>query len=425
MNQSLKQCSERNTLTDTTVHVVAPILLQYVLWVLLNARKKMITELYFLARDGYYMHQFAVQICQTYKIPIHCHYLHCSRKAWRVPSYHLDTKQAIHYICLGGKDIVLDKIFDRACLSGTEKNAMEKELGVMRTHKYNYVQLQELKKILETNQTFLAYMNQHSKEQYDNTIGYLMQEGLFRNTNYAIVDSGWTGSMQHTLGTLLKSKGKDVRSLQGFYFGMYQIPKQQYGTYHTYYFSEKDHILRKTLFNNNVFEVVYSAPEGMTTEYYRDTHKMVPKLFTEKNQNYDFLICEENYFRAVLNEAVKIEDFATLCTIVDEKMTRQLLTEFMGYPTKEEAELYGNLSFSDDITEKYLYPLAEDMSYEDFKSQLFLRKVFRIFSKKERSKTESVWMEGSISKANKQHEKYRKYVMYNKYMRYVKMGIGK
>lgn len=402
---------------------MAPVLLQYVLWVLVSARKKKIRELYFLARDGYFMYQYAVKICEKYKIPIQCHYLYCSRQAWRVPSYHLDRKQAMDYICLGGKELILDKIFDRACLVESEKCAMELELGAERAKTYSYLQLQELKTILFANKTFLTYMMQHSKEQYDHTIGYLMQEGLFRNSDYAIVDSGWTGSMQHILATLLKSRGKDTSSLQGFYFGMYQIPKQPFGKYHTYYFSEKDHILRKTFFNNNVFEVVYSAPEGMTTSYYRQGHNIVPKLFTANNINNEFIIRQGKYLSIFLDVALEQNSFITLCSTMDQTITKRLLKEFMVYPTMEEAHLYGNLLFSDDITEQYLYQLAENMSCEEVKSQLLLRKVGTILSKKQRCGIESVWMEGSISKASQQQEKYRKYIICHKYLRYVKIGI--
>ena len=79
----------------------------------------------------------------------------------------------------------------------------------------------------------------HSKEAYDTTITYFQQEGLFETCKYAIVDSGWTGSLQVTLNHLLDSAEQTKkRNIEGFYFGLYELPKQvEENAYHTFYFA--------------------------------------------------------------------------------------------------------------------------------------------------------------------------------------------
>lgn len=60
-------------------------LLPYVCWILEQASKKEISDLYFISRDGYVLKRMADIIIQNMELAIKTHYLYGSRESWRAP----------------------------------------------------------------------------------------------------------------------------------------------------------------------------------------------------------------------------------------------------------------------------------------------------------------------------------------------------
>lgn len=67
--------------TDTTVSMTAPVLLNFVYWVLEQAEADGISTLFFLARDGYILKLIGDKLAQAYFPTIKCKYFYCSRGA--------------------------------------------------------------------------------------------------------------------------------------------------------------------------------------------------------------------------------------------------------------------------------------------------------------------------------------------------------
>ena len=133
------------------------------------------------------------------------------------------------------------------------------------------------------------YIDSHSKEAYGTAIGYLTQEGLLEPVPYALVDSGWIGTIQQSIEHLLRQKQPD-RKLEGYYFGLYEIPEgEERENYHSFYFTPWGEIKRKVHFSNSLFEAVFSAPEGMTLSYRTEGEKdkiiYVPVTDSRENLN--------------------------------------------------------------------------------------------------------------------------------------------
>ena len=60
----------------------------------------------------------------------------------------------------------------------------------------NYHEVMQLKDRLKKIPLLFHYIDSHSKEAYGTAIGYLTQEGLLEPVSYALVDSGWIGTIQ-------------------------------------------------------------------------------------------------------------------------------------------------------------------------------------------------------------------------------------
>ena len=57
----------------------------------------------------------------------------------------------------------------------------------------------QLKDRLKKIPLLFHYIDRHSKEAYGTAIGYLTQEGLLEPVSYALVDSGWIGTIQQSI----------------------------------------------------------------------------------------------------------------------------------------------------------------------------------------------------------------------------------
>jgi hypothetical protein len=66
---------------------------------------------------------------------------------------------------------------------------------------------------------FKNVLTGEAEKQRNLLVAYLRQEGLFSGVADAIVDVGWKGNLQDSLGTILEEEGRR-RPVIGFYIGL-------------------------------------------------------------------------------------------------------------------------------------------------------------------------------------------------------------
>lgn len=406
---------------DTSLYLYAflPVVIKFVGWVLDEAAAAGKQRLYFLSRDGFQMYQIALKLAKLRGLSVECRYLHVSRYAMRVPEYHLNPTKCLDKICVGGIDVTLEKILGRAAL--TVEEAVEIIFAIGWQDRYrdilNYRQIQELKKTLRQQKKLQQYMEAHSAEEYQNTMGYLKQEGLLSEASYAIVDSGWTGTLQQSIQTLLRSSNPDI-SLEGYYFGLYELPGEaDPALYHAYYFSPEKGLSRKVHFSNSLFETICSSKEGMTVGYSNRDGSYVPRTDLTEHPNREQM--EENlqaleyflhYYREPEGGNAPMES--------EKKMIEKLFHAFMAKPTELAVKAYGDNLFSDDVLESDLKKVAAELTEEEIMDQRLIRKLFILSGIRKNPIHESAWIEGSIVrygeniKSNLYHARLYKYFLY-------------
>lgn len=412
-------------------NVLAPVLLEYIKWVLWEAKRNGKERLYFLARDGYQMYLAAKELCKLWNLKIDCRYLKVSRYAVRVPEYHILGKRCLERICIGGIDVTFAKIMGRAALTEAEGKEIAKLCGYSECYEkiMNYQEVMHLKQILAEIPLFFEYVNRHSAAAYHNTIGYFKQEGLFDAYSYALVDSGWTGTIQQSIKNLLKQEQSAMR-LEGYYFGLYEIPKmEKREDYHSFYFSPWGEIRRKVHFSNCLFEAVFSAPEGMTLSYRKksdgQTVKYIPVLDSRESQNKECIKNYVSWLKNYLELYVRYTDGSFLAaenTVweADVRIVEGLLAKFMGEPTRFETEAYGNLLFSDDVKEDDSRSVCAKLSEQEIKDQHFFSKLCIMLGLKKTVLKESAWIEGSIVSNGKNRKKNLRHAVMYKYFIYIR-----
>ena len=372
-----------------------PILFSFVNFVIEDANKKGLERLYFLSRDGYQMYLIAKWIVKVLGLEIECRYLKVSRYSMRVPGYHIDIDEAIESLCTSGIDVTLEKILKRGALTEKECAEVESELGLSakKNKKLRYAEVVAYKEILKKSETLRKYIRSHSKETYDPAFAYLKQEGLFES-NYAIVDSGWVGTLQLSIERLLRSKGADIY-VTGYYFGMYDYPDEIKGDkaykdrFNTFFFSPTKGLWRKRIFSNSLFEAVVTAPSGMVTGY-ETTEDGAVKVIEHTLDPSAVLTVSEN------TEALEyLLERLSVVPNVSKKDVRKIIYMLMSNPTETELKFFGSLEFSDDLNDTGRNVVAAEMSAAELKSQRFLPRLLTVKGLIKRELKESAWIEGS------------------------------
>ncbi|AJH01822.1 hypothetical protein LF65_05300 [Clostridium beijerinckii] len=390
----------------TSISVIAPTLISYVLHVLQNSKKRGLERLYFLSRDGYIMYRIAIILCDYYKIDIECKYLYVSRRTLRAPLYSIDSDEAMKYFCENGARISARVILKRAGISNNNEDRILDKLNIKFKDKpLNEYDLTILGKKLRENKQFMEEALNYSKLSYNNISEYFLQEGLFDKKAYAIVDSGWIGSMQRNIRQILSYRGINKRML-GYYFGMYKDGKEEDGEYNCFYFSNKYKSLSRVLFNNNLFECMCSANHGMTIGYSKNRQGLIEPILKEYHNKWNVDLQLETIIKFT-EEFVKVNKLEDIRMGKLHNITKKLLVGLMMFPNISEASVYGSIPFCDDSTEGYMINLANILNKRELRQYNIVYKIYeKMFYKKRGIKlNESFWINGTIQIMDISHKK--------------------
>jgi predicted HAD superfamily hydrolase len=366
---------------ETTAFVTAPSMVAYILWVLNDAIEKKINTLYFLARDGLIMYKIAQKLVQIWGLKIKCKYLYCSRKALWLPLYVLDREYALEKLFQKEYHTNLHRIYARMNISEDFNFGIDVDVDKMLSDK----EIQELKEKLLKNDKFLNVLETNSQKAYAELTSYLNQE--INTDNFAIVDSGWIGSMQKCLS-------KIYPNIVGYYFGMF-IKKME--NYNSFLF-DADNIRKILGFSNNLFECLCAANHGMTIGYEQKENKWVAVLadntpisgICNPTEQIDIAETYAGFF-AQKNSFTSVSELR--------KFVKSLLVPFMGNPTYEQAKIYGDIPFSDGWSEENTSTLARKLSKKELKQFTLTHKVYKVITRqrgKNKLKIPIYWIGGAI-----------------------------
>lgn len=420
-----EEAYQKSSGTDADVagmYVLWPVLFAFLCHVLERARATGCFRLYFLARDGWLMKKMAEKICGIEKIQMECRYLYASRYAWRIPEHHLIGQKCLERICRGGMEVSFARLMERAGLTEEEGHRIAALIHLPQSYisPLSWKEIQELRQPLSECREFMELVSRRSREQYEAAVSYLEQEALLEPVPFAVVDSGWIGTMQESLQNLLDSMGWKGK-VQGFYFGLYNLPEgAEEKNYDAFYFAPPSGARKKAHFSNCLFECIFSAPHGMT-QGYTCRQNMEPVLEKPEQINVNKTKVQERLLEIWLDVLEK-NWHPNLWKEARTLDIRPLLESFMSRPSREEVRWYGGYLFSDELTGEGRQPLALPLTkMELLKQQLPFRLWFMLGPGRHGIK-ESGWLEGSIRLyGGSLHTLYRAGAVFYKYLLYLRM----
>lgn len=127
-----------------------------------------------------------------------------------------------------------DMILERIRATQQEKESLLVGTGFCRNDLLNGCQCRSLQRKLEKDERFWNIVRKNSEQALEITLKYFSQEGLL-DDDFAICDTGWSGSMQKCLELILGTQGFS-HTVHGIYFGLYACPKELFPRVSAYYF---------------------------------------------------------------------------------------------------------------------------------------------------------------------------------------------
>lgn len=365
------QISDMDKLYQISKEIVSPVLIQYTRWILDEAKSKGISTLYFLARDGYVLREIGQNLSDKLGYNICCRYLFCSRASLRLPTYHLIGDEAFDLIFHFDHRITLNSFFRRVDAPAPLTAAVLQELnlsGMDPDRVLSASEVSELRTKFQNNSRYSAHIMNRSREAFQNAVGYFRQEGLFDQASVAIVDSGWTGSMQRSLRQILEAGGYRG-CITGFYFGMLARPKSvDDGTYLTWHFSADTHLCNRVCFNIYLFECMLSAPHGMTMGY------------THTQGGYEPILCKMPSDAMLKHINLQLQGILDALADTDAIHPAAACRQFrrlMTFPSREEVEAYNCFQVCSDTTEDHFVGLSDTRQLNYLRNMTIPKRILR------------------------------------------------
>lgn len=376
--------------------MVGPLTFFFVWWVLNNAIKMGLRRLYFLARDGLILKKVAELLVNKWGLDIELRYLYCSRESLLLPSLDHVNEFELTWITWGYlSSISIEEICRRVRieLNDLAKHIPEYHFSHIISNPSSPLTLEDLntlRKVL-ADPAIEKIIKEKNSDIYEAAVGYLEQKGLFNGSPFGLVDTGWRGSSQYAISSLLdKAKSRPGNGVVGFYLGI-NNDKWVYKNDRLFPFmfdwSKQNRDYR--LYNFLCFELLFAAAHGRTLKYENRNGNFRPVLETSASSDLSPMIKLHHesaiQFADYASRLVSLSDyhksFPGLCNL----LARKLISS----PTSGEASVYGKFKTGSEITERDMQCIAPEMSYIDL-----------LMIATGRKKIKGFWPQGSMARSN-------------------------
>ena len=372
--------------------VAAPMLVSYVHWLLVDARKRGLKRLYFLSRDGQILLEIAKRLEQKLRTDIELRYLYASRQSWN---------RALSSASVQGwvwddlpPRFEIDTVYQRLGVSREEGLAAFAAVGEPEpAGAIGDAERRRLRDLFQEAR-FEAALKQARVAHRETLCGYLEQEDVFSDAPAAIVDIGWIGTLHETLCNLCTEK--TLSPLHGYFFGLksYETPFTPYR--HGFAFEasagEPVDLLLPDIGLMVVAEVFCAADHGTVAGFEREGDRVQPvcmQEWAEDVKNWGLLELRA----AVFAVAERLEPPAEPETDLRAMRLpiKALLQAFWLNPKSDEAEVWGRFPWdAGQGAERVSKPLCEPYSVAD---------VTRIISRQGLRRRHVFWVEGGIARS--------------------------
>lgn len=349
---------------DLGVSFAAPIIYQYVNWIIERSINMKIDKLYFVLRDGYILKKVADVIIINRNLKISTEYLWGSRVAWRLPEI---TIASLKELSVWEKSNWIFRNPSYAYVTferlGFSKEKLREILGDSFVNQ-QYRTFSDFKSGLDEalcNKRFCECLEENIISAGENLNLYLT-EVLDNNVSYAFVDTNSTGKSQKDLECFFRRKKIPIDKLRFFY--------------HTFLTEHNLDEEKQFVFNKEINteqrlpEALLRAPYNQCYGYRKEQKGMMPQLFEGRFCAWKYSFSYDEYLMGIIAfvEAIEKDEF-----VYDVDNYVRILNKIANFDL-----------ISDDINQLIAkLPFNPDMCGEeilDFYPQIRIASIFRPFS---------------------------------------------
>jgi len=378
-----------------------PLVTGFVLWTLLEARRRGLDALHFLARDGQIMCAVARRLLPLLDRPVECRYLYASRQALFLPSVRALDATALEWMLQHPGKTTLATMLARVdlelgdCADVLAEEGLAAEDG---SRLLDEIGLERATALL-LHPRISRRIFGAAAERRLSLLSYLEETG-FWSGGAAIVDVGWHGRLQLALGRALAAEGRlPQQGLLGLYLSLYQTPSEPVAGEFASYIPARPGVTEDEKHpNGSVVEIFFAADHGSLRGYERDpgSGRVICALREARNgaaigwgvqtQQGAILAFAEILVRNA--RALGLGPETLLAALKPYSVAA--LARFLERPTRLEAETYG------------CFPHSEDQAhaaYAELAPRQAIGRIVAAILRPHRFPLQSLWREGTISRS--------------------------
>jgi hypothetical protein len=212
---------ERSVEWDLYAQWVAPLLVEFVEWILEDAQKRGIRHLFFLSRDGQMLRAIAERLIAARQLPLSTSYFLASRQALHLPGHH-SIEESESWLLEDTALLTLETIARRARIPMDELRAVAQEcLGTQPDVNLDAHGRQQARRMIRS-PGFEALLKQKAQSALKDALAYFRQEGLLRADEepLAVIDVGWHARLQRSIDNIRAKAGVSGDHLHGYYLSL-------------------------------------------------------------------------------------------------------------------------------------------------------------------------------------------------------------
>ncbi len=353
--------NNENRVSQVGALFAAPWLMGFAIWLKKNLEEGLhkSKDIYFLARDG----EILIELLKLIpgRLTKNIRYLYMSRQASLIASLVELNQFSLDYLFQGYPDLNISMLAERCFLSVDEfRKVLPPEYqNHNENKKLSKTSIKKIRSSLITSESFRKYLLDKAAEQRELLVQYLMQEGVFENDDFVIVDLGWQCTIQDALFNIVKDR---VNNVWGYYFGIskYSQPVSPRNRKQSYLFTPACPAYQYNKPYYVVFmELFCSSFDDTTKGFVINNDKVVPIKNSINKAALSWLADLRSGIKTyfdLIQKAHRLEE-------IDFKSTANLIMDRIEHPSKKWANIIGHFEYSADPFDSDLKLLAPKFTF--------------------------------------------------------------
>ena len=348
---------------DVGYEVLGPLCFGFSNWIIEHAKSKGISDLYFLAREGWFLQKAFDIVLSSNEAPgFRSHYLLASRRALMFPLISHHVADDVLGFLLSSKPATLSQYFTIIDIVLTKDRCVEAGFSgpehLIDPYR-NDDDKKKLKQLLDLYQNEITTAAETERLLY---LEYLEQLNMDGQRHVGVVDSGWFGSGQPRLAKMIWEKNPDAE-IHGFYFALHQNAREKLnseteGYGYLYHYDDILGDMEEFLELARIIEVFLSAPFESLKKFSKVNGEITP-IYMKDNDSPSLdaeIESVQNGAEQFIKDAVAT-DYGRQFNKPTPAFVNTLLMQFIRAPSSNEAISIGSLPYEENVIAEDVNPM--------------------------------------------------------------------